>query len=180
MNATVSNMNQPQVKGAWVQTERKAHEAWARLVADKPRAAQLLHLIVANMDRKGAIIASQATLAALAEVSVSTIKRAISDLVAGQWIQTVRIGSERGGAMAYIVNSRVAWSDKRENLKYSLFDARVIVSTADQESLDGDNLRQIPMLYPGEQQLPAGNGEDPPSQALIPGTEPNLPALTNR
>ena len=150
MNDTAPKMNQPSFKGSWVQTERKAHEAWAKLVADKPRAAQLLHLLVANMDKRGAIVASQATLARLAGVSLSTIKRAIADLVAGQWVQTVRVGSERGGVMAYIVNSRVAWSDKRENLKYALFDARVLVSTEDQASLEGHPLNLIPALYPHE------------------------------
>lgn len=29
--------------GQWVQTERKAHEAWANLIARKPSAAMLLH-----------------------------------------------------------------------------------------------------------------------------------------
>lgn len=54
------------------------------------------------MDRRGALVASHATLADLAGVSISTIKRAIADLVSGAWIQTVRIGSERGGALAYV------------------------------------------------------------------------------
>ncbi|MDS0871496.1 hypothetical protein, partial [Escherichia coli] len=35
--------------GHWVQTERKAHEAWANLIAKKPRAAMLLHHLVAQM-----------------------------------------------------------------------------------------------------------------------------------
>ena len=40
------------------------------------------------------------------------------------------------------------------------------------------DLRRIPTLYPGEQQLPTGPGEEPPSQPSIPGLEPDLPALT--
>ncbi|MGQ0600550.1 MAG: hypothetical protein ACT4QE_02495 [Anaerolineales bacterium] len=104
------------------------------------------------------------------------MKRAIGDLVAGAWVQTVRIGSERGGALAYAVNSRVAWADKRENLQYAVFDARVLVSSADQEKLDGPNLKAIPTLYPGERQLPTGPGEEPPSQPALPGMELDLPA----
>ena len=30
--------------GRWLQTERAAHEAWAKLIADAPKAAQLMHL----------------------------------------------------------------------------------------------------------------------------------------
>lgn len=177
MSGISKQMTRPQVKGTWVQTERKAHEAWAQLVAAKPRAAQLLHLLCANMNSSGILVASHQTLAALASTSTSTIKRAISDLVAGAWIQTVRIGSERGGALAYAVNSRVAWADKRENLQYAVFDARVLVSATDQSSLEGPELRPIPALYPGEQQLPHGSGEPPPSQPSLPGMELDLPAV---
>lgn len=174
-------LTSPQVKGSWVQTERRAHEAWAALIGRKPRAAALLHLLVANMNARGALVASHATLAKLSGTSVSTVKRALKDLVDEQWIQTMRIGSERGGALAYVVNRRVAWADKRENGRYALFDARVLVSESDnQESLDGPPLRQIPSLSPGDQQLPSGEGEPPPSQAAIEGMEPDLPALDGR
>jgi hypothetical protein len=44
------------VRGTWVQTERAAHEAWAALIGRQPRAAALLHLLVANMDRSGALL----------------------------------------------------------------------------------------------------------------------------
>lgn len=179
MSAINTKLTQPQVKGTWVQTERQAHEQWAQLVAAKPRAAQLLHLLVANMNSAGVLVASHRTLAALASTSVSTVKRAIGDLVAGAWVQTVRIGSERGGALAYAVNSRVAWADKRENLQYAVFDARVLVSSADQEMLDGPRLKAIPTLYPGERQLPSGPGEQPPSQPSLPGMEPDLPAVVS-
>lgn len=177
VNDSRAQMHQPQVRGTWVQTERRAHEAWAQLVASKPRAAQLLHLLVAHMNRSGVLVASHATLAALAGVSTATIKRAVADLVGGAWIQTTRIGSERGGALAYIVNRRVAWADKRENLSFALFDARVLVSSADQDTLDGPDLRPIPTLYPGEQTLPAGPGLPPPSQPPLSGLEPEMLAL---
>jgi len=35
--------------GQWVQTDRKAHEAWDNLIVRKPRAAELLHHLVAQM-----------------------------------------------------------------------------------------------------------------------------------
>lgn len=181
MNDTDTQLTSPQVKGSWVQTERKAHEKWAGLISRKPRAAALLHLLVANMNSRGALIASQTTLAQLSGTSVSTVKRSVKVLVDENWIQTVRIGSERGGALAYVVNRRVAWADKRKNGQYALFDARVLVSEQDNpEGLEGPELTRIPSLSPGDQQLPNGEGEPPPSQPAIEGMETDLPALDGR
>ena len=166
------------VRGTWVQTERSAHEAWAALINRQPRAAALLHLLVANMDRSGALVASQATLAALMGVSVATIKRALVVLSDECWIDIVRVGSERGGVNAYVVNRRVAWADRRENQRYAAFDARILVSEAEQDAPIQDNrppLRQLPSLAPGDMQLPHGDGMPPPSQPPL--VEADLPAL---
>ena len=116
------------IRGTWVQTERAAHEAWAALIGRQPRAAALLHLMVANMDRSGALVASQGTLGKLMGVSVATIKRALIVLTDECWIDVVRVGSERGGVNAYVVNRRVAWADKRENQRYAAFDARILLA----------------------------------------------------
>ena len=58
MSEEIRNLHQPAPRGTWVQTERAGHEAWAQLIAHAPRAAQLLHILVANMDKSGALIAS--------------------------------------------------------------------------------------------------------------------------
>ena len=168
------------VRGTWVQTERAAHEAWAGLISRQPRAAALLHLIVANMDQRGGLVASQATLAQLMGVSVATVKRALVVLTDELWIEVMRVGSERGGVNAYVVNRRVAWADKRDNQRYAAFDARILVSESEQAAPITDDLpplRQIPSLVPGEAQLPGGAGLEPPSQPSIEGLEPDLPAI---
>ena len=168
-------------RGTWVQTERAAHEAWAGLIGRKPKAAQLLHLLVANMGRDGAVVTSQATLAALMGVSVNTVKRSLTVLGAENWVDIVRVGSERGGVNAYVVNRRVAWADKRSNQRYAAFDARILVSTDEQDAstiaVDRPNLRQLPSLSPGDLQLPAGDGLKPPNQPSFDGLEPDLPSL---
>ncbi len=166
-----------QVKGTWVQTERKAHEAWAALIGSKPKAAQLMHLLVANMDKKGAVVVSQKVLADMMGVSLNTIKRSLKVLSDGNWVDVVRVGSERGGVNAYLVNRRVAWADKRENQKYAAFDARIIVSVDEQEQATLESkgpLQQLPRI--GEHQIPSGDGEAPPSQPIFEGIEPDLPA----
>lgn len=166
------------VRGTWVQTERAAHEAWAALIGRKPKAAQLLHLMVANMNRHGAIIVSQKTLAEMMGVSVKTIYRSVLILQEENWIDVVRVGSERGGVCAYVVNRRVAWADKRERQQYAAFDARVVASASEQPQSALENqepLRELPRL--GEGQIPFGPGLEPPSQQIMGGFEPDLPAF---
>lgn len=163
--------------GKWVQTERKAHEEWANLIARKPRAAMLLHHLVAQMGPQNAVVVSQKVLATLMGVTDRTVRTAVADLVAERWIQVVRIG--KGKEAAYVVNDRVAWGQARDQLRLSVFSATVVADAADQEplTLEHSDLRRIPTLYPGERQLPAGPGAEPPSQPSLDGLEPELPAL---
>ena len=163
--------------GHWVQTERKAHEAWARLIARKPRAAELLHHLVAQMGHQNAVVIPQAVLAKLMNRSVDTVQRAVKDLVAGGWIQVVRLG--RGKEAAYVVNDRVAWGQPRDQLRLSVLSASVVADFDDQDEalLGHGDLRRIPTLYPGELQLPTGPGEEPPSQPALDGLEPDLPHI---
>ncbi|MGP5452676.1 MULTISPECIES: helix-turn-helix domain-containing protein [Pseudomonas] len=168
---------QPAQRGTWVQTERAGHEAWAALTAQAPRAAQLMHILVQHMDKQGALIISQATLAKLMETSVATTKRAIAILTKHNWIQTISVGGQRGGTLAYVVNSRIAWADKRDNLQYALFNARVLVSTEDQADLGNAKLKQLPTMEDGDIQLPAGPGMDPPAQESLDGMLPDMPSI---
>ena len=172
-------------KSTWVQTERAAHEAWSRLIAKAPMAARLAHVLVAHMSpTNNAVVASQTTLGELMAapgerpVHRNSVRNAINILVSERWIEVVQIGG-KGGALAYIVNSRVAWSRARSDIRYSVFSARVIASESEQsEPLDDrPALRQVPVLMRGEHQLPGGPGEPPPSQGILEGLEPDLPFL---
>lgn len=166
-------------QGHWVQTERKAHEAWASLIGRKPRAAALLHNLVAQMGHQNAVMVSQKTLAKLMGSSLDTIKRALRDLEAERWIQVVKMNGP-GTVAAYVVNDRVAWGQPRDQLMLSVFSANVVADAEDQDplTLEHGELRRIPTLFPGERQLPTGPGEDPPAQPSIPSMEPDLPALS--
>lgn len=164
----------------WIQTDRKVHEAWARMIAKKPKAAMLAHYLAANVGEHNAVVASHKTLAHMLDVHVTTIKRAIADLVSENWLEVRQIG-QTGTACAYVLNHRVAWSGKRDNIRYALFSATVIAASDEQpdshELGEQQPLRQLPRLFPGERQLPAGEGEPPPSEPSLPGMEPDLPAL---
>lgn len=163
---------------SWVQTERKTHEAWGALTLRKPRAAALAHHLVAMCDPSdNAVVVSQTVLARLLGCSLDTVQRAVKDLVAGNWIEVVRIG--KGKEAAYVLNDRVAWSRKRKDLVLSRFRATVVADQSDQDAteLRTEPLRRFPSLFPGELQLPMGPGEDPPSQPSILGMEPDLPSI---
>lgn len=167
-------------KGSWVQTERAAHEAWAGLLRESPKAAEVLHLLVARVGRHNAVVISQKTLAGLMRCNERTVQRALKILQAGRWLEVRQIG-DRGTVNAYVLNDRVVWTGPRDGIRYSAFSAAVIVSDAEQPDSAAlgfqEPLRTIPALYRGERQLPSGNGLPPPSEPALPGFEPDLPAL---
>jgi len=161
-------------RNTWVQTERKAHEAWADMIAKRPRAAQLMHRLVACMGRQNAVVISQKLLAQMMGVTDRTVRNAIADLVADRWISVVKLNGP-GTVAAYVINDQVAWGESRQNLSTSVFSASVVADKSDQESkLIGSELRRIPTLFYGERQLPTGQSEAP-SQPSILGLEPDLP-----
>lgn len=180
MRRTVNNApnlpEKPAPRG-WVQTEREAHEAWSKLILASPTAARLMHLLVARMGEHNAVVVSQPTLAKLLDCHPNTVGNAVKALQENNWVEVRRVGG-KGSSNAYIVNDRVAWTGKRDNIRYSLFSAAVIVS--DEEQPDRDQidtqspLRKLPRV--GELQLPSGSGLPPPSQPSFDGLEPDLPA----
>lgn len=168
-----------QPSGTWVQVDRAALERAAHLAMRHPKARALLDLIIARSGRHNALVASQSTLAALLGCSLSTAQRAIRTLRDESWIEVRQIGAT-GTACAYIVNDRVSWSGPRDGIRYSLFSAAVLVADIEQPDCEDlgaqPPLEAVPVMYPGERQLPAGDGLPPPSQPAIPGLEPDLPA----
>lgn len=165
-------------RGTFVQTDRASHEAWAQLTARKPAASAVLHLLSASIGNQNAVVVSQKTMAKILGVTDRTIRNAVTDLEAGNWLQVVRIGA--GRECAYILNDRVAWADKRDNLRLSRFSAEVIADADDQTvaTLSDDELRKLPRM--GEAQLPSGEGLPPISQPFFEGLEPDLPATGKR
>jgi hypothetical protein len=165
--------------GTWVQTERAAHEKWAKLAIMHPRSSALLHVMISQMGRNNALISSQSNLARAAGCSVRTLQRSLEVLKQQNWVEIRQIGPT-GTTCAYIINDRVAWSGARDGIRYSVFSAMVLVSDDEQPDkarLDTqEKLTRIPSLYPGERQLPSGPGLPPPSEPSLPGLEPDLPS----
>ena len=155
----------------WVQTERAAHEAWARLTIKSPRSAALMHHLIARMGHQNAVVVSQKTLSKLMGCNTRTVQRAVADLIADRWIQAVSLGGA-GTINAYVVNDQVAWGQPRDQRPaLSVFSAFVVADREDQDTLTLEHreLRRLPLIYPPEGALPVGEGE--------PGGQPSLPTL---
>ena len=125
----------------------------ADLARDNPKAASVMLAILAKVGDECVLVVSQATLAKLCKCSVPTVKRAIADLVAEDWIVAVIIGSGLATSLAYFIRSRVD-TDTRENLEYVDFNARVLISGEDNPYLKKNLLSQIGHLESGETVIP--------------------------
>lgn len=175
----MNKLSERKQRGQWVQTERAAHEAWALLTRKSALAAQIMHLLVARVGEHNAVVISQGALASLTGASRRGIQKALKVLIDDRWIELRQIG-DRGTINAHVINDRVAWSGKRDGIRYSLFSAVVVLSEEEQPDRTclgrQEPLRKVPSIYHGEQQLPSGDGLPPPSEPSLPGMEPDLPS----
>lgn len=166
--------------GTWVQTERAAHEAWIGLIDRSPLAAKIMHLFANRVGDKNAVVVSQGTIAKLLKAHRRSVNRAIALLEQDRWIEIRQIGVN-ATVNAYVLNDRTVWHGSRDGLRLSLFSATVVVAADEQPDAEDlgrqPPLRKLPMIFPGERQLPVGNGLPPPSQPSIPGMETDLPAI---
>ena len=119
-------------KDTWVQTEKATHEAWASLIATDPKAAQLIHILVALADKNNAVMVSRSILAERAGMGLSTVKRALEVLTRNNWIQALTVGSKTD-VKVYVINSRVSWSTARSKLPQAEFTATIILSETSKE-----------------------------------------------
>lgn len=175
----------PAPAGTWIQTERALHERWAQFLGLRgaTAASRVMHLLLARLrDVDGthnAVVISNRTLAQLLGCDERTVRRGIAMLQQHRWIEVRQIG-ERGTVNAFIINDRVAWFGERDDLKYSIFSAAIVLSADEQPDKDelGQQapLHHLPTMLPGERQLPSGEGLPPPSQPSLPSLEPDLPA----
>ncbi len=162
-------------RGTWVQTDRAAHEAWAKL-SKIPSASAVMHILCANVGKYNSVVISQAELARLCDISIRSVKNAIAILKKNNWLEVRQLGST-SSVNAYIINDRVAWHGSRDGVRRSLFTATIVAvedEQPDQDQLENQPpLRKLPKI--GERQLPTGPGLDPPSEPALPGMEPSLP-----
>ena len=136
----------------FVQLYKKELKQLRSLVKLNPTAAQILLVFVEKMNKQNAVIMSYKTLEQITKKTRNTCSKAIKDLREAKFINIIKVGN----ANAYVVNSNVFWStDNAIKEKFSIFTATVVACGADQDSDFEDwsnvKLKQIPIIYPGEQ-----------------------------
>lgn len=156
---------------SFVQIEREALLPWERLIATDAVAARLMMLLLSRMNRRNAIVISQATLAKMLKVATRTVQRALRLLRESHWIQQVKVGN----MTVLVVNHAVAWSDSRElRGRFSAFEALVVADADEQDEATlamAGPLNTVPFVIPPEVALVA---EDPTiaGQQTFPGFHP--------
>ena len=155
--------------------ELHALEGLSGLIRRAPKAAQLAVALIRRMQTGsgGVVVCSRETMRELLECSMPSVDRALKLLMEEGWVQRIRIG----GAHALAINHRVAWIGSRGKIQHAVFGATVIASRSEQDAiaLDPPPLRYFPIVQPGEDVLPYGEGLEPPSQQELDGTYASVP-----
>ena len=160
----------------YAQTDMRVHQAWAKLCVKKPRAAAVMHQLVALLPRnQQAVVVSQATLGKMLGCHSRTVKRALNDLAEAQYIQIVSLG--KGSVSAYVINKVVAWTGSRDKMMYANFSAQVIADSDDQaeDTMNAINLNEVPMITPPDMEIQSG--EQGFGQMVIEGTAPSISTM---
>lgn len=115
----------------------------AALSVKNPRAASVLQVILAKMDRNSALVISQMNLSRVAGCSLATLKRSLKLLRDESWIEVCQLGPT-GTVCAYVVNERLLWEpEDASGIRYSLFDAKVLASNDEQDVIETHRLQVI-------------------------------------
>ena len=157
---------------AFVQIERSALLPWERLIATDAVAARLMMVLLARLNRRNAIVISQATMAKMLGVTVRTVQRAQRVLRESKWIQQVKVGN----MTVLVINHAVAWTDSRElRGRFSAFEALVVADAEEQDdttmTLSGP-LNTVPFVVPPEVALVSDDDPTIAGQQTLPGFHP--------
>lgn len=125
----------------------------------KPAAAALMHFFAENVGDENSVTASYATLAEHMGCSSMTIRRAVETLRDERWIDVVQVGGA-GSVNSYVINSKVVWHDKRDNLRYAKFTSNILASGNEQPDRDKlsdrASLRRMPPMSSAPGEMDAG------------------------
>lgn len=152
--------------------EKQALYELDALMKKDVHAARILMALVRHLESgsDGVVVVSNKGLQQMLDMSESTVARALRQLIAGNWVQRMKVG----GAHALAVNKAVAWVGPRGNMDKAVFSATVIAvrSEQDEKALATTKLKQVPMTHEGEHVIAIGDEPDPPAQHLLEGLEP--------
>ena len=132
----------------WVQTEKRAHQALAKLCISAPTAAAIIHFFTARMNRgTNAVVMSHESIAECLNVSKSAVIRSIKTLQESNFIQVLKTGKSN----VYVINQQVAWQGNRGQ-RYAVFGAELLVLEQEQikpiEQLQEEAAKLMPIPAP--------------------------------
>jgi len=113
----------------WAQYNLEQTKRMIELQLNQPRAAAILSFLVDQMDVYNAVICSNEALQDLLGISESTVKRAIKVLKDGQFLTVLKSGKSN----VYAINDTIYWKSWGKNIRYSKFNAAVVVTDSEQE-----------------------------------------------
>lgn len=118
----------------WFKADRAGYRQVMDLLADKPKAAKLLGVIVAHMDRHNVLVAPHRWLMDQTGIRArNTLKAAIETLAERDFLEILE-QEGRGSPHVYIATKRVAWGGPKEN-QSAMLTGRILVRRADQSRL---------------------------------------------
>lgn len=133
-------------------------KGWLRirsLLERQPRAARLYALLAENLSSGGALVASQAVLAAQLGVTDRTIRN-LSDLLESEGaIIRIRVGS---GVYAYALDPAEVWNSWDTAKDFAVFNTRTLVNKSEGENRYVDRKIRL-MLGQHQQELPLDRTE---------------------
>ena len=115
----------------WIQmnNDEQAYNADDWLISKSPAAYRIFKFLVSNMDNYNAVICSYKVMQVKFGYSQATVKRSIQLLKQHKYIEVVRTG----GANIYMINKHLYWNSWGTNYAYTEFDAKVIITTTEQD-----------------------------------------------
>lgn len=134
------------------------------LIAQFPKSAMLLSLLVENMNDSNAVVISQKTLSEMAGCKIRALRNYIKVLEKQGWINILKIGTSN----VYHVNRGYFWQQAPNQRYYAKIQANVLLSAEEQsqsiESLqEGREVTQLPRANESNR-LVILDDEDPPTQ----------------
>ncbi len=135
--AQEDRLKSPYKKWIQVNNSKEAFEARIWLIKESAPAACIMDFLVANMDRYNAVICSYKVMQEKFNYSYATVARAIKLLKEHKFIDIAKSGTSN----IYMVNKMLYWNSWGSNYAYAEFDAKVIISSSEQEGKTKEEIK---------------------------------------
>ena len=99
------------------------------MTGENPMAVKVFTWLLKHMDRRNALVISQAALADALSVTRMTIYNSVKYLKDVKALEVYKSGNTN----IYAINAQIAWKSSADNKQFALFDARVYISSFEQE-----------------------------------------------